>query len=228
MTSWAIHEKWCQKLGISKIVCREVNKIIDRPPHDVVDNLLKMKWAREAFEAGKLTEEMFQFKEIYAQLTRDLAEITNKFGEEGIKATYNHIALDYIDELIRLGFKKKEILRKLTENDLTEYIPDYDEVFSDVSKVSKPSKQKIEHREKFEKLVKRGVKGMLIVANQSLPAPAGLVKLEGRIRKGESTNVKWGCNEDSARQGMIHRRISTRAELEDLIEEIKKQQKRCP
>ena len=42
-----------------------------------------------------------------------MANITNRFGEEGINATFNHIALDRIAELIELGFGKEEIKESL-------------------------------------------------------------------------------------------------------------------
>jgi len=127
MPSWKLHEKWCKALGICKEICREVNRIIDSPPHDVVDNLLRWNWARMAFESGKLREPIHIVSgDDYEKVTRELAEITNRFGVEGIKATFSHIALNRVAELIELGFDKEEIKRKLIENDLMKYIPNYD------------------------------------------------------------------------------------------------------
>ena len=94
MPSWRLHEKWCQSLGISKEVCREVNKIIDDPSHhDIVNKILKWGWARDAFESGKiLTARGFMIPNPYGKVVSVLAEIVDKFGKEGIKATFNHIA----------------------------------------------------------------------------------------------------------------------------------------
>ncbi len=219
MPSWKIHEKWCQALRVRKEVCKGVNKIIDSPPHDIVDNLLKWKWARDLFESGKLRQPLFGG--YYGIVTSELAEITNRFGEEGIKATFNHIALDRIAELIELGLKKEKIREKLIENDLMKYIPDYDQVFKDISKEVEPSKQKIERRKEFEELTRSGVYGVFYINSRPLPPVAGLNLIKSKIKKGERVYVKWGIDTYDALKGRIKKFISNEEELKKLINEIK-------
>jgi len=222
MPSWKLHEKWCKALGISEEICREINRIIDSPPHDVVDNLLRWNWARMAFESGKLREPIHIVPgDDYEKVTRELAEITNRFGVEGIKATFSHIALDRVAELIELGFDKEEIKRKLIENDLMKYIPDYDQVFADVSNEVKPSEQKIKWRKEFEGLAKSGVYGMFYIDGKYLPAAAGLIQIKSKIKKGKSVYVKWGIDADEARKGRIKKNVSNEKDLEELIRVIR-------
>lgn len=103
----------CQVLGIKEI-CREINRIIDSPLHNIVDKLLKWGWARELFEPGKLNTSFGVVeRDEHRKITSELAKITNRFGEEGIKATFSYIALDRIAELIELGFDKEKIRKNL-------------------------------------------------------------------------------------------------------------------
>ena len=157
MPSWRLHEKWCQSLGISREVCREVNKIIDDPSHhDIVNKILKWGWARDAFESGKiLTARGFMIPNPYGKVVSVLDKIVVKFGKEGIKATFNHITLDRIAELRKRGFGKEEIKKKLVDNNLIQYITDYDCVFEDIAKEVKPEEKKIKQRAKFEEIVKK-------------------------------------------------------------------------
>jgi len=225
MPSWKIHKKWCKALKVKEEICEKINRIIDDPSsHDIVDRVLKWGWARDAFESGILSTPFCIVKgDEYEKVTSKLAEITNKFGEEGIKATFSHIALDRIAELIELGYSKEEIRERLIENGLIEYIPDYDEVFRDVSREVKPSEQKIKRRKEFEELARSGRYGVFYVDGKILLGPAGLNYIKSRIRKGEEVYVKWGTNVERARRGRIRRFISNEEELWELIREIKDQ-----
>lgn len=223
MPSWVVHEKWCQVLGIERYVCREINKIIDSPPHDIVDKLLEWRWARDLFESGRLKEPICIVPgDTHGKVTAELAEITNGFGEEGIKATFIHIALDRIAELIELGFNEEEVRKKLIENDLMKYIPDYDEIFIEISREVSPSPKKILNRREFEELARSGVYGMFKVNGTLLPPTAALVKIRSKIRRGEDVYVKWGINAYEARKGKISKKISNIKDLKELIDEIKK------
>jgi len=222
MPNWKTHEKWCQALGVRKEVCQKVNRIIDSPPHDIVDKLLKWRWAREWFESGKLKTSLGIVEgDEYQKVTSELANITHRFGEEGIKATFNHIALDRIAELIELGFDKEEIRKKLIKNDLMKYISDYNQVFDDISQQIKPSNNKIKNRKEFEKLAKSGIYGMFSINGKFIPAVAGLIYIKGRIKKGEKLYIKWGIDAYDARRGRIKKFISNERELDDLIKEVK-------
>ena len=222
MPSWKIHEKWCKALGIEEEICKEVNRIIDTSPHDIVCRNLKWSWARRAFESGKLNRPFGIVEgDDYQIVTSELAEITNKFGEKGIKAAFSHIALDRIAKLIELGFNREEVKRELIANDLMKYIPDYDEVFRDISKEVKPSRQKIKRRKEFEELVRSGVHGMFYIDGRFLPAAAGLVHIKSRIKKGDVVYVNWGVNADDARRGRVRKFIANEKELKELINEIK-------
>jgi len=55
MPSWKIHEKWCKALGIKEEICKEVNRIIDSPPHDIVDRMLK--WGMRSKKIKGFTKE---------------------------------------------------------------------------------------------------------------------------------------------------------------------------
>jgi len=222
MPGWKIHEKWCRALGIKEEICKEVNRIIDSPPHDIVDKILKWGWARDSFESGILNTPFGIVEgDEYQKVTSELAEITNKFGEEGIKATFSHIALDRIAELIELGYNKEEIEEKLIANDLMKYIPDYDKAFREISEEVKPSEQKIKRRKEFEDLARSGIHGMFYIDGRFLPGVAGLNYLKGKIKKGNSVYVKWGIDAYDARRGRIGRFISNERELKELINEIK-------
>jgi hypothetical protein len=230
MPSWQIHERWCKRLGIKESVCREVNRIIDSFNHDNVKKLLKWRWVRESFESrdsiGELNSviensTIKEFRRDIYQVTSKLAEITNRFGEEGIKATFNHIALDRIAELIKQGFKKEEIREKLIKDDLMKYIPDYDQVFSDISKEVYPSESKIQRRKEFEESTKSGISGKFYIDGKSLPAPSGLVHIKGKIKRGEKIYVEWGAEAWEAQRGKICKFISNEDDLKKLIAEIK-------
>ena len=122
----------------------------------------------------------------YEKVTTKLAEITNRFGEDGIKATFSHIALDRIYELIELGYNKKEIKNKLIKDDLMKYIPDYEQVFKDISMEVKPNIYKIKRKEEFEEIVRKGIRGMFIIDNNILPPAAALLKIKKQIKKGKA------------------------------------------
>jgi len=223
MASWKLHRKWCEALGIDKDVCREVTRLIDKEfPHDIVDNVLKWGWARESFESGNLTSTVFVTPEDkYGKVTKALAEITNRFGIDGVRATFNHIALDRVTELIELGYDKEQIRQKLTKLDLMKYIPDYDEVFKDIQQEVKPSEEKIKRRKDFEKLAKSGIYGVFYIDGKLLPAIAGLNYIKGKVSKGEEVYVKWGIDSYEARRGKIARFVSDEKELWELIDDIK-------
>ncbi|MGQ4876549.1 MAG: hypothetical protein ACP6IY_20990 [Promethearchaeia archaeon] len=193
MPSWKIHEKWCEILGISREVCKEINKIIDLPPHDIVKKLLRWGWAREAFEKGMI-KETFRIKkgDEYDKLFSELAEITNKYGGEGIRATFCHIALDKIAELIKMGLKKDDIEQKLNKENLMGYIYDFNAVYNDISKEINPSSNKIQRRIEFNNTVRSGVKGIIrIDFDKPLSAPAALIRLKSLLNKGKKVHVKW-------------------------------------
>ncbi len=185
--SWKIHEKWCEALGIRKEVCLKVNRIIDSPPHDSVDRLLKWGWARELFESGELNMPIGAIgRDDYYKVTSKLAEITNKFGQEGVKATLSHVALNRIAELVELGFDKEGIRKKLIEADLMKYIPEYDQAFADVFHEVKPSESKIKRRKKFEELARSEVYGVFYTRGRLFPAVPGLVYVKSKIKKEET------------------------------------------
>jgi len=271
MPSWRLHEKWCQSLGISKEVCREVNKIIDDPSHhDIVKKLLTLtrgsiselmyyfrlknylenylenleKWfqslerelgiSKEVCMRIKLRELDHLASELksylkgyfigdpsYGELVSTLAEIIVKFGKEGIKATFSHIALDRIAELRKRGFGKEEIKKELTFTGLIQYIPNYDCVFEDIAKEVKPSEKMIEWRGVAER--SSGVHGFFYIDDEklltSLPA---LMHIYSRVKKGETVCVKWGCNVSDAVRGMITRFIRSERDLEDFLSLIKR------
>ncbi len=222
MPSWKIHEKWCKALGIKEEICKEVNRIIDFPPHDIVDKILKWDWARDLFESGKLNTSFgIVGGDEYQKVASKLAKITNKFGEEGIKATFSHIALDRIAELIELGYNKGEIEKRLIANDLMKYIPDYDKVFREISEEVKPSEQKIKRKKEFEELARSEIYGMFYIDGRLLPAVAGLNYLKSKVKKGNIVYVKWGIDAYDARKGRIGKFISNEKELKELINEIK-------
>jgi len=197
---------------------------VDRPPHDIVDQLLKKGWARQAFESGILTEGICVIPgDDIGKLTTELAEITNRFGREGIRATFNHIALDYIAELIELGYNKEEIQERLINNALMSYISDYEQAFADISRESKPSSAKVQRRKEFEELAKSGVHGVFIVdyGHPPLsPAPA-LNRIKSKLKKGETVCVKWGVDAYDAKKGRISRKLCKMEDLAELIAEIK-------
>jgi len=223
MPSWRLHEKWCQSLGISKEVCREVNKIIDDPSHhDIVNKILRWGWARDAFESGKIIAARgFMIPNPYGKVVSVLDKIVVKFGKEGIKATFNHIALDRIAELRKRGFGKEEIKKKLVDNNLIQYITDYDCVFEDIAKEVKPEEKKIKQRTEFEEIVKKGVRGVFYIDGRPLPGPAGLWHIYSRVKKGETVYVKWGYYTEDARRGKIKKFVHNERDLEDLISLIK-------
>jgi hypothetical protein len=221
MPSWRIHEKWCQALGVKKEVCKEVNKIIDSVPHDIVNKVLKWGWARDLFESGMLIMPIGIFKgDDYEKVTSKLAEITIKFGFEGIKATFNHIALDKIASLIRSGFKKEEIRERLCRDNLMRYIPDFDKVFDDISKEVKPNERKIQERKEIERLAKSGIFGVFYIDGKVLPAVAGLRYIKSKIKKGESVYVKWGFDTYDAIKGRIKMFVSTENDFKNLMRRI--------
>jgi len=222
MPSWSIHKKWCKALGIKEEVCQEVNKIIDSSPHDIEDRLLKWEWAREAFESGKIKESFCVVHgDDHEKLTKELAEITNKFGQEGIKATFNHIALDRIAELIQSGFDKEQIRKKLIEYKLMDYVPDYEKVFRDISREVKSAPLRIQKRKEFEKLARSGVYGMFVVDGSLLPPVAALLRMRSKLAKGKSVYVKWDVDAYKARAGRIKRTLYRMDDLWELIREIK-------
>lgn len=242
MPSWDLHEKWCQALGISRAVCEEVNRTIDRVPHDIEDEILKQKWLREAFRKGKIRHNQREAKEIgktfskffanriHEELFCELTEITNKFGEEGIKATFCHIALDRVAELIMMGMKKEKIMEGLREKGLINYIVDFDKVFQDISKKVKPIPHLIKRRETFEKLAKlaKGVYGVFSVNRVNLSPLPALLKIESELRKGDSVEVEWGENHYvvSKRRAKIKKVLHSEEDMMNLIEDIKKRDKR--
>ncbi len=206
MASWKIHIKHCKKLGIKEEICRKVTRIIDSPPHDIEDMVLRKLWLRDAFESGNLFEnpiaKLFIGKD---PLINELAEILRKFGRDGIIATFNHIALDRIAELIEQGFNKEEIRAKLLELDLMKYIADFDEAFSDISKEVKPSKKKISQREEFTEIVRYGVRGIFMIDDKFLPAPSALLKIKSKLKRGEIVRVRYGRNHRSCNKTIVFR-----------------------
>jgi len=206
MASWKIHIKHCKKLGIKEEICKKVTQIIDSPPHDIEDTVLYKKWLREAFESGNLFEDPIVKLFIGRDpLFNELAEILRKFGKDGIIATFNHIALDRIAELIEQGFNKEEIRAKLLKLDLMKYISDFDEAYNDISKEVKPSKKKISQREEFTEIVKCGVRGVFIIDGEFLPAPSALLKIKSKLKKGEIVRVRYGRNYYSCDKTIVFR-----------------------
>jgi len=217
MASWKIHIRHCKRLGIKEEICKEVTRIIDSPPHDIEDRLLRERWLRDAFKSGNLFEnpivKLFMRKDL---LINELAEILRKFGKDGIIATFNHIALDRIAELIEQGFNKEEIRVKLLELELIKYISDFDKAYNDISKEVKPSEKKIGQKEEFTKIVKCGVKGVFMIDGRLLPAPSALLKIQSKLKKGEIVRVRYGRNSHSCYKTIVFR------ELRDFEEFLRK------
>lgn len=231
MPSWKIHEKWCKALGVRREVCQKINKIVDLPPHDIEDKMLKEKWLREAFESGMPKDNPLltlaktgSISESYEKLIAELNEITFKFGGEGIRATFCHIALDRIAELIELGFNREKIKERLIENELMSYVPDYDQVFTEISREARPSPTKMQRRKEFEELAKSGVHGVFVVDGVLLPPTPALVKIKSKLKKSEIVYIEWGSNVYEARKGRIRRTLYKLEDLAELIKEVNKLQ----
>ena len=171
-----------------------------------------------ASELKSYFKDYFKEDPSYGELISTLAEITVKFGEEGIKATFSHIALDRIAELRKRGFGKEKIKKKLIGDGLIRYIPDYDCVFEDIAK--EVDEKMIEWRKVVER--SRGVYGFFYIDDEklltSLPA---LLHIYSRVKKGETVYVKWGYNVSGALRGKITRFIRSERDLEDFLLLIK-------
>ncbi|MCW3132390.1 MAG: hypothetical protein N2V73_06710 [Candidatus Methanospirare jalkutatii] len=202
-------ERWCRSLGISKEECMRI-KLRE------LDHL--------ANELKSYFKDYFKEDPSYGELVSTLAEITVKFGEEGIKATFSHIALDRIAELRKIGLGKEKIKEKLIGDGLIWYIPDYDCVFEDIAKEVKPNEKIIEWRKEWKKVAERsrGVRGFFYIdgekflAGSPSPVPA-LLHVYSRVKKGETVCVKW-----EYRRGIITRFIRSERDFEDFLSLIKR------
>ena len=227
-------------LGFEESICRKVNEIIDSPlGHDVVNPDLRGRrlWIKEAFLSGELTEPIGWGDDWRA--TEKLANIRNQFGIEGIKATLSHVALDYIAELIKRGFTKEEIWKKLEKiltewkreaeynhrEELTELTKNieitFNQIFADVSREVKPSPAKIQQRKEFERIAKLGVPGVFKVDGYKLHSTAALIKINSKLKKGEVVWVRWAPHAGKLKREGITEKICNKEDLDKFITKVK-------
>ncbi len=93
MPSWRIHRYFANKIGIKPEISEEVDRIIDLEK-EFKGYKIGHDWIKGNIGRFVLAVELFY----------------EEFGIDGVKAMLMHGALDYIDQLLKRNFSRKEIL----------------------------------------------------------------------------------------------------------------------
>ncbi|WP_456449925.1 hypothetical protein [Palaeococcus sp. (in: euryarchaeotes)] len=238
MPSWEIHRKWANKLGISKNVADEVNRLIDFPErwfeekyperYDRIMNRLEVLRITDIFDADpciallKSSLAMNVFGHDVGRGRKWQGElqlkcIFNQYGIQGVKAALLHHILDYIETTTG---EKHDVLNRIKQKlqgtrfdgvlfQILSFVDaHWSEILQDLNKRS--------IRKRSSRASIKGIKGVFIVDGVILPPVPAILKIRKEVKHGKRVWVEWSYS-----SYRIRRTISSELELNELISEIK-------
>lgn len=195
MPSFKIHEKWAEKLGISPLIAREVNKYIDLGEiHD---------WHK------------------YRQLVNSgLSNLYEAYGREGVRATFLHAMLDFLSDKLLL---REDVELSVPIFSVNKYFyEDFNIVSRFVKENFNEIREDVRNDPKFQKRLKNvidfsefshqnfDISGSLKFEGRPLPITAALQKVRSCINKGGKCKVTL-CREEKKFN------LTTVEELDDFL-----------
>ena len=127
MSSWEIHQKYGEKMGIRKVVMEKIDKLIDNPQHhDTYDGFIRrIKCKRENADIITYTFYLPMFASFFRE---------NGMTDEEIKYFFLHVFLDLIERRLRRKSNSTiKILNVWIEGDTSVYVtPSLIEIFNRV------------------------------------------------------------------------------------------------